>query len=70
MINNVVLVGRLTRDPELKYTPSNVAVATFSLAVNRNFKNQAGDREADLSVASCGVSKLKTLQIGLKKVLL
>ena len=47
MINNVVLVGRLTRDPELRYTPSNVAVVTFSLAVNRNFKNQAGDREAD-----------------------
>ena len=47
MINNVVLVGRLTRAPELRYTPSNVAVATFSLAVNRNFKNQAGDREAD-----------------------
>jgi len=47
MINNVVLVGHLTRDPELRYTPSNVAVATFSLAVNRNFKNQAGDREAD-----------------------
>lgn len=47
MINNVVLVGRLTRDPELRYTPSNAAVATFSLAVNRNFKNQAGDREAD-----------------------
>lgn len=47
MINNVVLVGRLTRDPELRHTPSNVAVATFSLAVNRNFKNQAGDYEAD-----------------------
>lgn len=47
MINNVVLIGRLTRDPELRYTPSNVAVATFNLAVNRNFKNQAGDREAD-----------------------
>jgi len=47
MINNVVLVGRLTRDPELRYTPSNVAVATFSLAVNRNFKNQSGDYEAD-----------------------
>jgi len=47
MINNVTLVGRLTRDPELKYTTSNVAVATFSLAVNRNFKNQAGDYEAD-----------------------
>ena len=47
MINNVTLVGRLTRDPELKYTTSNVAVATFRLAVNRNFKNQAGDYEAD-----------------------
>ena len=47
MINNVVLIGRLTRAPELRYTPSNVAVATFSLAVNRNFKNQAGDYEAD-----------------------
>ncbi|MBM7635334.1 single-stranded DNA-binding protein [Streptococcus saliviloxodontae] len=47
MINNVVLVGRMTRDAELRYTPSNQAVATFSLAVNRNFKNQAGEREAD-----------------------
>ena len=47
MINNVVLVGRTTRDVELKYTPSNQAVATFSLAVNRNFKNQNGEREAD-----------------------
>ena len=47
MINNVVLVGRLSRDPELRYTPSNQAVATFSLAVNRNFKSQNGEREAD-----------------------
>ena len=47
MINNVVLIGRLTRNPELQYTPSNVAVATFNMAVNRNFKNRAGDREAD-----------------------
>ena len=38
MINNVVLVGRITRDPELRYTPQNQAVATFSLAVNRQFK--------------------------------
>lgn len=38
MINNVVLIGRLTRDVELRYTPSNVAVATFNLAVNRNLK--------------------------------
>ena len=47
MINNVTLVGRLTRDPELRYTPSNIAITTFNMVVNRNFKNQAGDREAD-----------------------
>ncbi|MGT2910300.1 single-stranded DNA-binding protein [Streptococcus cameli] len=47
MINNVVLVGRMTRDAELRYTPNNVAVATFTLAVNRNRKNQNGEREAD-----------------------
>ena len=47
MINNVVLVGRLVRDPELRYTPQNTAVATFTLAVNRRFKNAQGEREAD-----------------------
>ena len=47
MINNVVLVGRMTRDAELRYTPQNQAVATFTLAVNRNFKNHNGEREAD-----------------------
>ena len=47
MIINVVLVGRMTRDAELRYTPQNQAVATFTLAVNRNFKNQSGEREAD-----------------------
>ncbi|MFS9214762.1 single-stranded DNA-binding protein SsbA [Streptococcus infantis] len=47
MINNVVLVGRMVRDAELRYTPSNVAVATFTLAVNRTFKSQNGEREAD-----------------------
>ena len=47
MINNVVLVGRMTADAELKYTPSNVATASFTLAVNRPFKNQDGKREAD-----------------------
>lgn len=47
MINNVVLAGRLTRDPELKYTASGTAVATFTLAVNRNFKSANGESEAD-----------------------
>jgi len=47
MLNSVCLVGRLTKDLELRYTPNNQAVATFSLAVNRNFKSQNGEREAD-----------------------
>lgn len=47
MLNSVCLVGRLTKDPELRYTSNNQAVATFSLAVNRNFKSQNGEREAD-----------------------
>ena len=46
-MNKVVLIGRLTRDPELRYTGSNTPVATFTLAVNRNFSNQQGEREAD-----------------------
>ncbi len=47
MINNTVLVGRVTKDVELKYTPANQAVAQFTLAVNRTFKNANGEREAD-----------------------
>ncbi|WP_088838887.1 single-stranded DNA-binding protein [Listeria sp. ILCC792] len=47
MMNRVILVGRLTKDPELRYTPSGVAVATFTLAVNRTFTNQHGERDAD-----------------------
>lgn len=46
-MNRVILVGRLTKDPELRYTPSGVAVATFTLAVNRAFTSQSGEREAD-----------------------
>lgn len=46
MINNVVLVGRLTKDVELKYTGSGIAVASFTVAVNRPFKTQ-GEDEAD-----------------------
>ena len=46
-MNKVFLIGRLTRDPELRYTGNNTAVASFSIAVNRNFTNQSGEREAD-----------------------
>ncbi len=47
MINRVVLVGRLTRDPELRYTTNGAAVASFTVAVNRQFTNSQGEREAD-----------------------
>lgn len=47
MINRAVLTGRLTRDPELKYTQSGNAVCSFTLAVDRQFRNQNGDRDAD-----------------------
>ncbi|MDD2625315.1 MAG: single-stranded DNA-binding protein [Tenericutes bacterium] len=47
MMNKVMLIGRLTRDPDLRYTPSNIATVTFSIAVNRPFTNQNGVREAD-----------------------
>ncbi len=47
MINNVALVGRTTKEIELKYTSNNLAYANFTLAVDRNFKNKNGKREAD-----------------------
>ena len=47
MFNKVVLVGRLCADPEMKYTPSGVAVANIRVAVDRPFKNAAGERETD-----------------------
>ena len=47
MINRVVLVGRLTRDPELRHTQSNIANLRFTVAVNRQFANQNGERQAD-----------------------
>lgn len=47
MINSTTLVGRLTKDPELRTTPSGVEVGNFTLAVNRTFTNQQGEREAD-----------------------
>ena len=46
-LNNVVLIGNLTRDPELRYTPSGLPVCTLRLAVNRNFSNSQGEIETD-----------------------
>jgi len=47
MLNRVILIGRLTRDPEMRYTPSGVAVTQFTLAVDRPFTTGGGEREAD-----------------------
>ena len=47
MLNKVVLIGRLTKDPELRYTPSGVAHAQFTLAIDRPFSRDQGEREAD-----------------------
>lgn len=46
-MNKVVLIGRLTKDPEIKYTPAGNAVSTFSIAVNRDFKNENGEYDTD-----------------------
>ena len=47
MLNRVVLIGRLTKDPELRYSPSGVAVTNFTLALDRKFKNAQGEKETD-----------------------
>lgn len=47
MINNCIIIGRLTRDPELRKTQSNISVVNFTLAVNRNFKDESGEAQTD-----------------------
>ncbi len=47
MYNKIILIGRLTADPELRYTPSGLPVTSFTLAVNRTFSNKQGERETD-----------------------
>lgn len=47
MLNNVVLIGRLVADPELKYTPSGVAVTQLRIAVDRRFKSESGEKQSD-----------------------
>lgn len=47
MLNRCILIGRLVADPQLRYTQSGIAVTSFTLAVDRPFTNQSGEREAD-----------------------
>ena len=47
MLNKIILMGRLTRDPELRHTQSGTAVTSFSIAVDRDFKSKSGEKETD-----------------------
>jgi single-strand DNA-binding protein len=53
VLNTVILIGRLTRNPELRYTGAGTAVAGFTLAVDRPFSNQQGERETDFIDIVC-----------------
>lgn len=53
MLNSVVLIGRLTQDPELRYTAAGVALCHFTLAVDRRFTNQQGERGTDFIDIVC-----------------
>jgi single-strand DNA-binding protein len=52
-LNRVMLMGNLTRDPELRYTPSNTAVANIGLAVNRRWRNQQGEQQEEVTFIDC-----------------
>lgn len=47
MLNSVIIMGRLTRDPELRRTQGGTAVTSFTMAVDRDFKSQSGEKETD-----------------------
>ena len=66
-MNKVILVGRLTRDPELKHTPNGTATTNFTLAVDRPFKNQQGEREADFIDCVAWRKLAETIANNLKK---
>lgn len=66
-MNKVILVGRLTAEPELRYTPSNKAFSRFTLAVNRDFKNENGETQADFISVVAWDTKAETISKFVKK---
>ena len=52
-LNKVMLMGNLTRDPELKYTPKGTAIADFALAINRNWKTETGEKREETTFVGC-----------------
>ena len=69
MLNKAILMGRLTRDPELRHTQSNMAVCSFSLAIDRGRKDQNGERQTDFITASHGAVRQSSLHSGSRRVL-
>lgn len=67
VLNRIILVGRLTRDPELRYTPAGVPVASLRLAVERPFTNQQGERETDFIDVVCWRKLAETVSNHLQK---
>lgn len=67
MINQVTLVGRLTKDPELKVTPEGTSVVNVTLAVSRNFRNQQGEIEADFVQCTLWRKMAENLSLYCKK---
>ena len=68
MLNKAILMGRLTRDPELRHTQSNMAVCSFSLAIDRGRKDQNGERQTS-STVSLGAVRQSSLHSGSRRVL-
>lgn len=67
MLNKIILIGRITRDIELRYTTTNKAVANFGIAVNRTFKNQNGEYDADFINIELWGNQAETTQKYCKK---
>lgn len=66
-MNKVVLVGRITKDPELRKTPNGASVVNFSIAVNRTFTNGDGEREADFVNCVCWGKPAENMSIYVSK---
>ena len=62
--NTVLLTGRLTRDPELKYTASGTAMCRFGLAINRRYKDKAGEFKDDTTFVNCVIWREAAEQVG------
>ncbi len=66
-MNKVILIGNLTKDPETTYTPSNICVCRFTVAVNRSYSNQNGDKQTDFLPVVCWRNQAENCGKHLKK---